>query len=101
MDAGTSGTHTNMNGVLKVAYKPLGMVVGVLGGVAANLVFGQIWKRLSNEPTAPNATDEDYSTREVLIAAVLQGAIFGLVKTAIDRAGMRGYQRLIGDRPAR
>ncbi|GAA0924408.1 DUF4235 domain-containing protein [Pseudonocardia zijingensis] len=90
-----------MNGVLKAAYKPLGIVVGVLGGVAANLVFGQIWKRISNEPTPPNATDEDYGTREVLLAAVLQGAVFGLVKTAVDRAGMRGFQRLIGDRRGR
>ncbi|MEJ3659234.1 DUF4235 domain-containing protein [Actinomycetes bacterium KLBMP 9759] len=90
-----------MNGLAKAAYTPVGFGVSVLGGLAANLVFGQVWRRISNEETAPNATDEDYSTREVLLAAALQGAIFGLVKTAIDRAGMRGYQRLIGDRPRR
>lgn len=78
-----------------LAYKPFGLVFSVLGGIIANIVFGQVWKRVSDAPTPPNATDEDYSTREVLLAAVLQGALFGLIKTSIDRAGMRGVHRLL------
>lgn len=79
----------------KIAYKPFGLVLSILGGILANVVFGQVWKRVSDAPTPPNATDEDYSTREVLLAALLQGAVFGLVKAAIDRAGMRGMQRIV------
>ncbi|MFC4948775.1 DUF4235 domain-containing protein [Pseudonocardia sp. GCM10023141] len=78
-----------------IAYKPFGMVFSVLGGILANVVFGQVWKRISDAPTPPNATDEDYTTREVLLAAVLQGALFGLIKSAVDRAGMRGVQRVL------
>ena len=78
-----------------LAYKPVGMVFSILGGVLANLVFGQVWKRISDAPTPPNATDEDYTTREVLLAAVLQGALFGLVKSAVDRAGMRAVRRFV------
>jgi len=78
-----------------IAYKPIGMVFSILGGVLANIVFGQVWKRISNAPTPPNATDEDYSTRDVLLAAVLQGALFGLVKSAVDRAGMRAVKRFV------
>jgi Protein of unknown function (DUF4235) len=81
--------------ITKVAYKPFGLVFSVLGGLLANLVFGQVWKRVSDAPTPPNATDEDYSTREVLLAAVLQGALFGLIKSAVDRAGMRGVRRFV------
>ncbi|WP_305778628.1 DUF4235 domain-containing protein [Nocardia uniformis] len=33
------------------------------------------------------------------MAAVLQGAIFGLVKAAIDRAGAAGYESLTGTWP--
>ena len=43
----------------------------------------------------PQPLSDDYSTREVLLAAAVQGAIFGLVKTAIDRYGMKGVRRLI------
>jgi nitrate reductase gamma subunit len=78
-----------------IAYKPIGMVFSILGGVLANLVFGQVWKRISDAPTPPNATDEDYTTREVLLAALLQGALFGLVKSAVDRAGMRAVRRFV------
>ncbi len=78
-----------------IAYKPIGMVFSILGGVVANMVFGQVWKRISDAPTPPNATDEDYTTREVLMAAVLQGALFGLVKSAVDRAGMRAVRRFV------
>jgi Protein of unknown function (DUF4235) len=78
-----------------IAYKPIGMIFSILGGVVANIVFGQVWKRISDAPTPPNATDEDYSTRDVLLAAVLQGALFGLVKSAVDRAGMRAVKRFV------
>ena len=83
-----------------IAYKPIGLVFSILGGLLANLVFGQVWKRISDAPTPPNATDEDYSTREVLLAAVLQGALFGLIKSAVDRGGMRAVKRVVNG-PAR
>lgn len=78
-----------------IAYKPFGLLFSLLGGALANLAFGQIWKRISDAPTPPNATDEDYSTREVLLAAVLQGALFGLIKSAVDRGGMRAVHRVL------
>ncbi|MGW4364391.1 DUF4235 domain-containing protein [Nocardia takedensis] len=80
-------------------YKPLGMAVGVLGGVAANAVFTRVWRGVSGEDQAPTATARDHGWREVLVAAALQGAIFGLVKAAIDRAGATGYQRITGTWP--
>jgi hypothetical protein len=84
-----------VNKAAVIAYKPIGLAFGVLGGLLANLVFGQVWKRISDAPTPPNATDEDYSTREVLLAAVLQGALFGLIKSAVDRVGMRAVKRVV------
>ncbi|NKS66523.1 DUF4235 domain-containing protein, partial [Rhodococcus hoagii] len=32
--------------------------------------------------------------REVLVAAALQGAVFAVVKAAVDRAGAKGYRAL-------
>jgi len=62
----------------KVLYKPVGMLVSVLGGVLAGAIFKQVWKVAFSEDDAPKATDADRSWREVLLAAALQGAIFGL-----------------------
>ena len=82
-----------MSAVVKAIYKPLSLATSVLGGIAAGVVFKQIWKRVDdNDAAAPNPKDLHRSVREVLIAAVIQGAFFGLVKAAVDRAGATGYR---------
>jgi hypothetical protein len=79
----------------KAAYKPFGLALGLLGGLIAGKVFGVVWKRVSGEDSTPQPLSDDYSTREVLLAAAVQGAIFGLIKTAIDRYGMKGVRRFL------
>ncbi|MCW4355940.1 DUF4235 domain-containing protein [Hoyosella sp. YIM 151337] len=90
-----------MSSVSKAMYKPLSIATSVLGGIAAGLVFKQLWKRVgSDEDTAPDPRDLNYPMREVLIAAALQGAIFGVVKAAVDRAGASGYRALTHTDPS-
>jgi hypothetical protein len=84
-----------LSGLAKLAYKPFGIAFGLLGGLLAGRVFGVIWKRISNEDDTPQPLSDDYSTREVLLAATIQGAIFGLIKTAVDRYGMKGVRRFL------
>lgn len=79
----------------KIAYKPFGVAFGLLGGLIAGRVFGVIWKKVSDEDETPQPLSEDYSTREVLLAATLQGAVFALIKTAVDRYGMKGVKRFL------
>lgn len=85
----------DLSGLAKLAYKPFGLVFGMLGGLLAGKVFGIIWKKISNEDSTPQPLSNDYSTREVLLAATIQGAIFGLIKTAVDRYGMKGVRRFL------
>jgi len=54
---------------------------------------------ISDEDEAPHATSKDYGWGEVLAAAALQGAIFAVVKAAIDRGGAEGVRKLTGDWP--
>lgn len=85
---------------MNMVYKPFGMLAGALGGVAAHAVFRQVWRRASGENEAPEATSRHHGWREVLVAAALQGAIFGVVKAAVDRGGAVAYQRATGHWPA-
>ena len=80
----------------KILYKPLGLLFSVLGGIIAGAVFKQIWKRVSNEDDAPKATESEYGWKEILPAAAAQGAVFALVKAAVDRGGAQGFEKLTG-----
>ena len=77
-------------------YKPFGILFGVLGGLIGGAIFKQVWKLVSGEEDAPAAKESEYSWAEVLPAAALQGAIFALVKAAVDRGGAQGFQKLTG-----
>ncbi|GAA4246472.1 DUF4235 domain-containing protein [Dactylosporangium darangshiense] len=83
----------------KLLYKPFSIASSVAGGVAAGFVFRQVWRRLAGEDEAPEATSREYGWGEVLAAAALQGAIFAVVKAAIDRGGAAGVRRLTGNWP--
>lgn len=83
----------------KLIYKPVGTLVGVLGGVAASTVFGKVWQLATGDREAPEATDRDRSWGQILIAATVQGAIFGLVRALVDRGGAVGYRKVTGSWP--
>ncbi|MGX6601114.1 DUF4235 domain-containing protein [Micromonosporaceae bacterium Da 78-11] len=85
--------------VQKIAYKPVGLLLGIGAGAVAGFVFKEVWKLASGDDDAPNATDEDRGWVEILAAAALQGAIFALVKAAVDRSGAAGVRKLTGEWP--
>jgi Protein of unknown function (DUF4235) len=85
--------------VNKVIYKPVGLLVGALGGVAATSAFRKVWTMVTGEDEAPDPTDRDHTWGTILLAATVQGAIFGLVKAAIDRGGASGYKKMTGEWP--
>jgi hypothetical protein len=82
--------------MIKLLYKPLGLVVSVLSGILAGAIFKRVWKAAAGEEEAPTATDVRRGWGEVLAAAALQGAIFALVKAAVDRATAEGTRKLTG-----
>lgn len=82
-----------MSNTSKAFYQPLSIATSIAGGLLASAVFGQIWKRLSDEePAPPDPKDLRNSARAALFGAAVQGLVFGVVKAAVDRAGARGYQ---------
>jgi len=83
----------------KVAYKPVGLLLGIGAGAIAGFVFKEIWKVASGDDDAPNATDEDRGWVEIIAAAALQGAIFAVVKALVDRGGATGVRKLTGTWP--
>ncbi|ANH38153.1 hypothetical protein I601_1722 [Nocardioides dokdonensis FR1436] len=85
----------------KLLYRPIGLTSSIVAGIAAGQVFKQVWKRVSagEGADAPRALESEYSMKEVLAAAAVQGAIFAVVKALVDRGGARAFQRATGEWP--
>ena len=82
--------------MIKLVYKPVSILVSVLGGILAGAIFKRVWRLAAHEEEAPTATDIRRGWPEVLVAATLQGAIFALVKAALDRGVAEGTHKLTG-----
>ncbi|MBB3082169.1 DUF4235 domain-containing protein [Geodermatophilus sabuli] len=83
----------------KFAYRPIGLVGGILAGTISGAVFKQVWKRMSNQDDAPDALQSEYPMWQIVLSAALQGAIFAATKATIDRLGAQGFTKLTGSWP--
>ncbi|MBW8482832.1 DUF4235 domain-containing protein [Actinomadura parmotrematis] len=84
---------------MNLLYKALSLLFSVVGGIVAGTLFKQVWKRAAGQDDAPDAADRDYTWTQVLIAAAVQGAIFGLVKAAMQRSGAQAVRKATGRWP--
>ena len=83
----------------KLVYRLLGMLVSFGGGLLATAIFRRVWKLAAGTDEAPSATDADRGWPEVLTAAALQGAIFAVVTSSLERLAAEGTRSLTGAWP--
>ena len=85
----------------KILYRPVGLASSIVGGLVASAIFKQVWKRASpgDKSDPPTALQTEYPFKEILVAAAVQGVIYSLVKTVIDRQGARAFERWTGEWP--
>jgi hypothetical protein len=86
---------------LPLVYQPLGFALSWAGGALAGMAFRATWRALRHEDDAPDALDADRRWGEILLAAAVQGAIFAVVRSAVDRAGATAVKRSTGVWPAK
>ena len=82
--------------MIKLLYKLVNLSASTLGGLLAGLIFKRIWKIIGRGDYAPKPTDERQGWGEILLAATLQGAIFAVVKAAVDRGTAEATRKFIG-----
>jgi hypothetical protein len=85
----------------KTIYKPLSIATSVAGGLIAGKIFTEIWQRINpDDQEPPEPQDLSRSTRELLIAAAIQGLIVGLVRAGLARTQAHGYRALTNQDPS-
>jgi len=85
----------------KLLYRPWGLVASLVGGLVAGQVFQQVWRRADPEGRhdPPGPLESEYSLSHILLAALVQGAIFSVVRALINRGGARIFERWTGEWP--
>lgn len=73
--------------------RPVGLLGGVVAGALAGAVFARVWRLVSGEDTAPAAGDPSRGWAEVMVAATIQGAIFGAARALVDHTTARKFGR--------
>lgn len=80
---------------MKLIYKPFGIIIGILAGQLGKKVFDFVWTKIDDEDP-PKPTTEEVGWPKLLAAAALQGVIFRVIRTAVDRNAAQGFAYLTG-----
>ena len=83
---------------MKLIYKPIGIVLGLLAGLLGKRVFNFVWSKIDEEDP-PKATTEQVTWPKLLVASAMQGVIFKTTRVAVDRYGAQGWHYLTGSWP--
>jgi hypothetical protein len=84
--------------LVKLLYKPVGIVFGIIGGLLAKRVFDNLWS-LVDDHKPPKPTTQQTSWSKVIGAAAVEGLAFKVTRAAVDRAGAKGFHHVTGAWP--
>jgi hypothetical protein len=87
--------------IIKLMYKPVGMLASIVGGMLASMAFARIWRAVAGKGDVPDATDKARSWADILSAAALHGMVFAVVKALVDRVSAKEFERLTGRWPGK
>jgi uncharacterized protein DUF4235 len=85
----------------RLAYKPVGIILGMFGGRMAGKAYTRVWSAIAREENSPSVMDRDSGWGEVVSAAVVKAVVFAGVKTLVDRAGATAFERVTGTWPGK
>ncbi|MFD4787298.1 DUF4235 domain-containing protein [Streptomyces sp. NPDC058459] len=80
-------------------HRPVGFAISWAGGALAGLAFRKAWAVIRHEEEAPDPLDPDRGWGEILLAAAVQGAIFAVARSVVDRTRAKAVARSTGSWP--
>lgn len=83
---------------MTLIYKPIGIILGLLAGLAGKRIFNFAWGKIDDQDP-PKATTEIAPWSKILAAAALQGVIFKVTRVVVDRYAARGWHFVTGSWP--
>jgi hypothetical protein len=83
---------------MKIVFLPISIIVGLAAGQLSKKLFDVIWSRFDNEE-APRPKHREIDIPKLVIALVIEGAVFRVVKGLVDHSTRRGFEKATGTWP--
>lgn len=82
----------------RLLFAPFSIIGSLVAGLAARKVFERVWAMIDDEEP-PEAGEEREPVTRILLAAVLQSAVFAAARVVFDRQARRAFRGLTGSWP--
>jgi hypothetical protein len=83
---------------MKVLFMPIGLIAGLVAGIAGRKLFERLWGLVDDEEP-PQPENRDISLMQLALALAVEGAVFRLAKGLTDHAVRRSFAGLTGTWP--
>ncbi len=82
----------------RIVFAPFSIAGSLVAGLIARKAFDRIWSAIDDEDP-PDPGEEREPLARVLVAAVLQAAVFAAARALFDRQARRAYRGITGSWP--
>jgi hypothetical protein len=83
---------------MKFVFTPISIAGGLLAGLITTKIFEQLWGLVDKEEP-PDAQHRHVDYRKLVVALLVEGAIFRLIRGFVDHSSRRGFARVTGSWP--
>ena len=85
---------------MTVLFRPFGLVTGLIAGLIARRIFEKSWASMADEEP-PSPEHRDPGMKMLIVALLLEGAIFTLVRGLTDHGARVAFSRYTGAWPGK
>ncbi|MEA2494412.1 MAG: hypothetical protein QOJ29_2323 [Thermoleophilaceae bacterium] len=83
---------------MKLLFLPFSITAGLIAGLLSKKLFDGVW-RLVDQEEAPEAEHKEIAIGKLVLALVIEGAIFRAVRGLVDHGARRSFYNLTGRWP--
>ena len=79
----------------RIFYAPFSVAGGLIAGAIGRKLFERLWSLFDTEEP-PDPKHRDVPWRKVVLALILQGAVFRVARGVVDRGTRKAFSKLTG-----